>query len=236
MENNKETKSGETTSNIKLISFSVVITGRFNDPSIINQDFLKHENVIDADLEIKEPPLVTPVFSQVAFTNGLAIRAEPDRVIFEQQAPKLTKNDIVCVETSKRFINNVGIVSYNSVGINPKGIRNIPPDAQEKVVNTLVERGKWASFKDVTPEVHLKTVYRYENRMITLDIGEVTSKINDNIEPPCMMFQANIHRPLAQITPPERVNLLISILDSWEDDLEDFRNIVKKYDSKRFRK
>ena len=85
------------------------------------------------------------------------------------------------------------------------------------------------SFNDVLPDIHLKAIYDYESRKIILDIGGVNIKGNDGSELPGLLFQANIHRDIAETIQEQRIRRISSILSAWKDDISDFTQLVTKF-------
>ena len=235
MDQKKTMGYSEADRSIDLTELSVVLAVKSNDPSIINPDFLRYNAIVDANLPpIQGSFITTPVFSQVSFEGGFTVRADPEHIIFEQTGSPLTEEDIRCGGMAKRYLEKVPQVSCKAIGINPKGFRKVSSVAREKVSNALREGGSWASFKDVGPEIHLRATYRYERRIIILDISDMTMPESGGSETPGMMFQANIHRDIYETNQQKYVDTLFAILASWREDLEDFRRLVNKFDPQRF--
>ena len=220
---------------VDLVEFSVVLVANSNNPTIINPDFLLHNEIVNADLSLQGDPITTPLFSQVVFEGGIAVVATPDRVIFQQTGDPLALKDILCPKIAERYLKKVPHVPYSAVGINPKGYRQLPAERQEKVSDVLINKGAWMSFKDVVPEVYLKTIYQYDKRTIVLDIAEGKKRENDDIEIPGLLFQVNIHRDIPPTTnQQDRIKTISDILALWKQDLSDFDALVKKFNFKEF--
>ena len=213
--------------NVDITEFSVVLLATSNNPSILNPDFLQYNDIVDASQQIQEPPISTPAFSQVIFQDGLTVTADPDRVIFAQTRGRLATEDIVCPEIAKRYVKTVPHVTYRAVGINPKGFRRSGDGAPDRVANALTDKGAWLSFKDTIPEIQLKAVYRYSGRTIFLDVIEARREA-DGRQTPGILFQANIHRNITETNPQKRTEGLLSIIDSWKEDLSEFHVLVNK--------
>ena len=43
-------------SGVKLVEVSVVLVTNQNDPSILNPDFLRHNKIVDAGLQVRDAP------------------------------------------------------------------------------------------------------------------------------------------------------------------------------------
>lgn len=219
----------DTSNCVELIGFSVVLVANSNNPSILNPDFLRYNEIVDASLQVQGTPITTPAFSQVTFEGGLSVKADPNRIIFEQVQDPLTTEGVMCPEIANRYLQKVPHVPYSAVGINPKGYRVSPAGAQERVSAALLDNGKWMSFKDVHPEIHLKTIYKYEKRMVVLEVIEARKRIKENVEVPGILFQANIHRDVPATNPQKRVEFVSTALASWKEDLSDFVALVAKF-------
>ena len=163
-----------TQMSVVLTTVSVVLVADSNNPTIINPDFLRSNGILVGDLQVQEPPITTPVFSQVIYQGGISVKAEPNRVIFEQVETKnsLAPTNIVSPEMAKRYVEKVPHVPYSAIGINPTGFRYSTNGSKEELSHSLSGSGAWASFKDMMPEIQLKAIYHYEKRKINLDIAE----------------------------------------------------------------
>ena len=231
MEQKQERPNGKDSEGIDLIEFSIVLVATSNNPSILNPDFLFHNDIVDVSHKVRDPRISTPAFSQVTFEDGLTVKADPDRVVFEQRGSKLTTEAIVCPEIARRYLEEVPHVPYRAVGINPKGHRRSASQAGHRVADALIDHGAWMSFKDLTPEIQLKAVYRYSDRTISMDIAEAERRGQGPKPIPGMLFQANIHREIQATDATKRIQAISSIFSSWTDDLEDFLSLVAKFHS-----
>ena len=218
---------------VALVDLSIVLAANPIDPTIINQDFLRYNGIVDAGLGTTEPPVSTPVFSQVIFENRLAVTADPNRVIFSHQGNPLSEDDCVSPRAASRFLETVPHAPYSAIGINPKCFRLSVDGHSDRVADVLIDEGKWMSFRDVLPDVHLKATYSYKERRITLDVGGATRKDSDGSEAPGLLFQVNIHRGILETDQVRRAQEMSSIIAAWRDDLSDFKNLVAKFNPER---
>ena len=226
-------RGGEEDQNVDLYEFSVVLAATSNNPSILNPDFLFHNGIVDASCEVKDPRISTPAFSQVVFQNGLTVKADPDRVIFEQRGTRLGIEEIVCPDIAIRYLEKVPHVPYRAVGINPKARRPSEGKAADRVADALIDQGAWLSFKDCTPEIQLKAIYRYTNRTIIMDIAGTERMEQGEKQISGLLFEANIHRDIQAANPIRRIQTISSIFSLWREDLNDFFAIAAKFDSQK---
>ena len=225
-----------TETKIILTTVSVVLVADSNNPTIINPDFLSSNEILVEDQEVREPPITTPVFSQVIYQGGISVKAEPNRIIFEhaEAGTSLDPMSIVSPEMAARYVEKVPHVPYNAIGINPVAVRYLTGGSKEKLSRSLIDSGTWASFKDMMPEIQFKAIYDYEKRKINLDIAEAKKRESDETELFGLIFRANIHRDIKQTKQQDRISALKSIINSWNDDLNDFYVLIDKFDFQRF--
>ena len=214
---------------VGLAEVSVVLVANQNDPSILNPDFLRYNGIVDKALKLAQPPMSTPMISQVMFKGDIAVRAEPNRFVFEQKGQPLSEDECVAPEIAGRFVKKVSHIPYSAIGINAKSFRPPNDESPYGVADTLLDGGKWMSFRDVRPDVHLKAVYSYEGRRITLDVGGVGSMRSDGALGHGLLFQANIHRDIAERDQERRIENASAILGAWKEDISDFNDLVAKF-------
>ena len=204
---------------IELVEFSVVVLATENNPSILNPDFLQYNEIVGPDWQVQDSPILNPAFAQVAFEGGLTVKADLQRVSFEQLG-----GELVIPEVAKRYFQQVPYIPYSGIGINPKFFLRLTGEHPPLMENIVRDQGAWMSFKDVAPTVQLKSIYRYEERTISLDVAHIEPTIDDQPSSG-ILFQANVHHDVDGPNAQVRNKRLQSILDSWEDDLEDVRQL-----------
>ncbi len=216
---------------IVLVELSVVLVTKQNESWIINPDFLRHNGIVDKTLRLRPPPISTPVFSQVTFEGGIDIRAEPNRLVFEQKGEPLDESECVVPEIAERFVKAVSHIPYTAIGINAKSLTISNKELEYSVADTLLGDGKWMSFKDLRPDVHLKAVYRYETRKITLNVGGISVTRDDGVVGQGILFQVNMHRDIAEKGREQCVKEVSHVLVGWKSDISDFNDLVTKFHS-----
>lgn len=215
---------------VNLVEFSVVLRAQ-NDPSLLNPEFLLYHNIVDPPRQILGGRITSPTISQAIFGGGLSVKADPQRIIFEQGQHPLKREEIVCHTIAKRYIEKVPKLPCTAVGINPKGLWVAPADRElhsyDLVANTLLGEIGQLTHRHVTPRVELKLIYPRNNLTIFLDIVEVKKHDRGSeIESPALLFTANFHRDLRQSTQQAKMDKIASILSSWQKNLEEFYKLV----------
>ena len=207
---------------IELVELSVVLAANANNPSILDLNFLRYNEIVNPAWQVQGSPVLSPALAQVSFEGGLTVTADLKRVIFEQK----TGGKLVASEAAKRYLRQVPHVPYTAIGINPKFFLRSTGEHLPLMESVVSDQGTWMSFKDVVPTVQLKLTYGYETRTISLDVIQLEQTTDD---PPFsgILFQANVHRDVDGPNAQARNKCIRSILDRWEDDLEDIRQLSK---------
>ncbi len=218
-------KSGDL--NIHLYEFAVVLLAESINPSILNPDFLRYNEIVQEGWQVQDTPdafISVPGFSQVKYNDGLSVRTEANRVVFEQKSDPLNEGTIACVDMAKRYLKTLPHVKYTAVGFNPKGYKAAHSRKPNVISTAFVDSGDWMSFHGVKPDFQIKVIYALGDKKLVLDVSE--GRGSDNTENSQIRFQANIHRDVPDTNQQNRIETLIGILDSWRTDLLEFTQIV----------
>ena len=205
---------------IDLVGFSVVVVAQSNNPTILNPDFLRHNGIVSSSRALRDdrPLFTTPVVSEVSFDEDLTVRAEPQRITFAQTGSGLAPENIDCPAIAKGYLRTVPHVPYTALGLNPRAVILNPPFA--RLSKVLYAEGNWMSFSGATPGFELKAAYQLIDRRLTLTIQEA--------EGDTLLCEANIHRDVRETNQQMRVNTILSMLDCWKDDLDQFYSVVNQ--------
>ena len=222
MTRDRTRSNGGNEPSIEIVEFSVVVIATANNPSILNLDFLRYNEIVNPDWQVQGSPVSNPAFAQVSFEDGLTVTADLNRVIFEQK----TGGTLVAPEVAKRYLQQVPHVPYSAIGINPKFFLRLTGEHLPLMESVARDQGTWMSFKDVAPTVQMKLTYGYEERTISLDVAQIEQTTGDQTFSG-ILFQANVHRDVEGPNAQARNKRIQSILDRWEDDLEDIRQLSK---------
>ncbi len=223
--NNKDQQS------VNLVELAVVLVMSQNDPSMLNPDFLRKEQIVDKSLELREPPISTPVFSQVLFKDNIGVKADPKRIIFEQTGNLRQAGQVQPPAMAKRFVELFPDFVFEAVGVNPKGVIKGNADQRVKISDALFDQGRWLTFKNSVPKFQIKTVHRMEDRTIFLDVMEMEASSQGDLSQPIVEFVCNVHRDLG-VDHSSRKEQLISVIEGWENDLKDFEELVGRFVSR----
>ncbi len=225
---------GSSGPSVHLAQFSIVLVVNQIDPSIFNPDFLRHNQIVDPDSQVSEPPTTTPQFAQVRFKDAVAVKVDPKRVIFEQTGDPLQPRELRPPGMAMRFATLFPNVVYKAIGINPTGVPFLDGavDHRVHIRDILLDQGQWLCFNNARPKLNLHAAYRLPDKNITLDVLDADSSEPEASPRTIVAFRANIHRELQETDQIERNQHLLSVLAKWDEDLKDFEALVTNFISK----
>jgi len=62
--------------------FSIVVVAKSHNPTILNPDFLKDNEIVPANWELEKPPVCLEPVAEIVFKNKVRIIAQLDKLIF----------------------------------------------------------------------------------------------------------------------------------------------------------
>lgn len=106
-------------SQIWLRSANVVILAKYHNPSILNKDFLIHNNIVSDNLEVVES-VSTPAVSSIKYSNGMRLFVDQQRLdISKDHNIKFEDHsDDEIYQCAKSYVKVIPHVPYQSLGIN----------------------------------------------------------------------------------------------------------------------
>ena len=222
-----ELTCGEITNGIGLVEVSVVLVAEGNDPSIINRDFLDRLEILVGEWKVVQPTFSTPMFSQVTFSEGLSVASAPSVVMFSQSASSLNVDDVVIPDVATRYMAAVPNVCYSGYTINLTGFVPSAGDNPANMVHTLADKGESIAFSGVVPEVHLRSTYRFDDRIIVLEVEESVMETGGS-GTLGVLFQGSIEHRFPSVDEPEFAEFVKSALGNWRRQVEEFNDLVHR--------
>jgi hypothetical protein len=208
----------------------IIIAAKNHKPTILNPDFLKYSGIVPDEWEIARQPVYTQSLSQVAFTNGVAIIAEPTRIIFIEAIENKTATEIAVADIAKKYVQTLPNVEYEAVGINPRGYIAFEEQrdaARLFLTETLLSPGKWQEVGNLPVRASLNLVYNLERSPFYLSINEAALRNPDETNTPIVLFSGSFsYEEVRSENPSERQNNVYQILENWQADLEAYQEII----------
>lgn len=214
----------------KYAEFSIVFTAKSNNPTVLNPDFLKLNNIVDDTYRLKKDPVCVEPFAQVVYQNGVSITSQLDKIVFSLNKPTDNINDFNEIyNISKKYLKCIPHVNYGGIGINPKFylIFNEKYSPEQFIINNFLKCGieqKRLLNVDLTLKYEA-----YENCVCTIEILPAEIKTQSEKFTKALMVTANFHHELPKNI-SEKIYSMYQILDDYKNDIVFFESdVINKY-------
>ncbi len=177
---------------------SVVVQAESHNPTILHPAFLNTEGIVGDDWEVKGDPIVTPVFSQVVYSNGISFLAEPNKFQVSDGRPPKDAGRSLAPDLAAKYIKRLPHTPYTAIGLNLAACL-ITPSPQESLVQLLLKEGPWNEGKLSLQAAGFQFRYAAPSAQLNLSCkaGKIAKKPGD--EPsPAIIIEANYHTVLPQ--------------------------------------
>lgn len=206
----------------KLLQFSIVVLATDHNPTILNPDFLRLQEIVPADWgwDLASPPITTPPFATVQYESGVSISVESNKLqVADNKVTEPTESKIVAMV--KRYVEVVPHVRYTAVGINLRSAIELD-DADAYLKAQFLKEGAWDSEDNPMKSVGLKFVYPIASGrlVLSIDSGIVETVVDEQVhQKPVIIANANFHRDLdtTKLPTSEQVpNCLDEATSDWD--------------------
>ncbi len=213
-----------TNMKINLTNFSIVVLAQAHNPSILNPDFLKNNNIVDASFTPKDV-YCTPPISQVSFNEGISIIAEFEKLQFIDHVSERIPHKSQIAEIAAKYISILPHVRYTAAGINFIGhyLWENTNSVSSFISNKFIREGPWLSVGDKLTNVGLKFVYLFEKIKCTISV-ESAEKIEENKRIPVIFINTNYNLDVKD----NNIQEIKSFIFNWEIQNERFTNFLEK--------
>ena len=211
------------------VELGVVIVGSSHNPSILNPDFLRHNNIVPEEWKtVAGETFSSPMASQVSYRKGekaLLVSSDISRLAFLEKGAE--KSDFVCPDMARRYLKTVPHVRYTAVGINP-ALRASVADGIGKDILTksLLCSGPWGDYEGVSPVLEASFAYDLGGKKISLSVGlDSTGQVDE--KKGGVIFRGNIHRDIR--SEKDSASIAMEIVAKWRDDLGAFCKMASSF-------
>ena len=207
---------------------AIAITAKNLNPSIINLDFLTYSNIISSEWELARQPIYTKNLTQLVFQNGIAIVAQPNRIVFAETIDTKDIQELQISKVAAKYIEKLPNVEYKAVGINPKGFVTFTESngASNYLLNNLFASGEWREFGKTPVKAAIQLAYNLEYSQFNLTINEGLLKVSEEKSVPAVLFSGNFDYKISINEPEARLKDLHEILHNWKSNLETYKELI----------
>ena len=203
---------------------SVVLVGAAHNPSILNHDFLRYNNIVPdgAVVNAALPYVCTPAVSQIAYEGGLQIASEPNKVSFQEDFSGDKRPG--CPDVAIRYLKTVPLVKYTAAGVNLYGFFSEEVGEPEN----LLKSGARQQYENASPSAEVKLTYSYPSqRFINLTVNQGVAPSAGGNAGKGIFFHGNFHKNI-EAGQNESYRVASDLVREWESDLEHFHRLAEQ--------
>lgn len=209
---------------------SLVIAAQDLIPTVISQDFLKFSGIVPQDWELAKPPVVNPNFTQLNFTNGVGITAQP-RTISLSESPKNKQwQDITIDQVAEKYLEKLPHAEYMGLSFSPKILLPFPDAPQavrQYITESLLGSGAWKYIGKAPLQAGINLMYYLERCQMTISISEAQLQKPQEAPIAAVLFSGNFNYNVnLKQAQSSKITQMTNFLNHWRTDLEEFREIV----------
>ncbi|AFY94439.1 hypothetical protein [Chamaesiphon minutus] len=215
----------------KLITqeIAIVIAVPVENPTILNEVFLKQTGIIPIDWQLEREPVYSDRVAQIMFTNGLSIVAQPDRLMFLEMVGDKSIETLRAGEVAQKYVSILKMADYRSVGINFRSYapQNSPDSATEYINNKLLTTGNWQQYGTEKMRASINLNYDLGDRQLNLSIDAATIQFPTPLTHPAVIFSGTFSYDTTAHS-GDRVDKIFTILGKWQQELNEFSSFISE--------
>ena len=224
---------------ITIQELSILVTSPNHNPTLLTPDFLAGSGIVPKDWQLARPPLLKPQLSQVAFTTGINLVAQPGSLTFtesiKKQDEELKENtkELKVAAIARQYIQTLPNLDYRAVAVNPRSFLSFPTEnefaARDHIIKHFLIPAPWLEVGTDSPRASFNIAYTFEETRLNLAIAEVKLQQEDKSATPAILFSGNFPYKITESGNGQRQNQIFGLLDNWQRDLELFEQTMNKF-------
>jgi hypothetical protein len=209
---------------------AIVVSVKTQNPTILNEDFLKQTGIIPSDWKLAREPVYTDRVAQIVFENGFSIAAQPDRVMFLEAVGDKDLATISAGEVAQKYVATLKLADYQAVGINFRSyVAHHSPEAASEYINTqLLESGSWQQYGTGTVRASLNLVYDLSERQLNLSINEASIQFPEQPATPVVLFAGNFSYDASATPADDKATEIAKVIGNWNQDLIEYTALISE--------
>ena len=222
---------------VSLFELSIYMINSGTNPSLINPEFLRENEIVDRSWGVTRPVIIEPTSSFIRYNNGLSVTATNEQVVISQRAARrqegemwapMALDDIVCPNVATQLLRIMPTDQpYELVTIDPFGWMEIETNDRVSHVSPLLQVANLIPFKGTIPTLQTKTVYALDDKEVTLFASEISQQSGGELS--TFHFGGEFRRTVIGSNRQEQTEYIEHILDEWRQDIEDFNELACQF-------
>jgi hypothetical protein len=211
-----------------LQELGIVVAMQQPNPSLVTADFLKLSGIIPADWQLAREPIDREHVSELLFTNGVRIVAEPNRISLGEPIGDRAIDSLTVARVAHNYTDIFKLAKYSAIGIN---IRSYSPQASidtatNYINHQLLASGAWQNYGIAPVRASLSLAYTLSGRQLNLDIAAAGIQFGEAEITPVILFSGNFTYNLTNPDLGETSAAVGRILTNWQTDLSAYCELI----------
>lgn len=218
---------------VNLQELAIVIAVKELDPTLLTPEFLNYSQIVPADWQVVGEPVRSFQGSQVTYSNGVSVIAQPQRVSFAELVVDKDSSSAEIPKLAAKFVEVLANLSYVGVGINLRGYVDFGSDARQArdfVFQNLLAPGAWQQMGIAPIQAGINLSYTFDERRLNLTINEATLQAPENVMKAIVLFGGNFDYDIVGTIPPAaHTQRIKQIATNWERDFQLYQEVVGRF-------
>lgn len=201
---------------------NVIVLAEFHNPSILNPDFLKINDIVPADWTPVET-LTTPGFAHVRYSTNVSFQVDQGRLEITKQCEGSFQDDYAIHEIAAAYVEKLPHVRYTSVGFNwHMSLEKDEPGPW--LTEHFVKKESLEKAGPKLLESSVKLTFELADAKCNLDVAAGMAKIPDKKDTyPAVIINANFHHQ-----GPFSAGEIKELSTSWKAEEDHLRELLPK--------
>ena len=206
---------------------AIVISVPVQNPTMLNEDFLKQTGIIPSDWKLERDPVYSDRVAQIMFTNGFSIVAQPDRLMFLELVGDRSIETINVGEVAQKYVAILKMADYHTVGLNFRSyVSQSSPNAATEYINSkLLSGGSWQQYGSGKMRASVNLNYDLAERHLNLSIDAAKVQFPTPSDNPALVFSGTFSYD-TPASSDDRVTAIAKIIGNWKQELNEFNAFI----------
>jgi hypothetical protein len=207
---------------------ALVIAVKNHDPLMVGEAFLKQTGIIPSEWELAQKPYLSQQATQLVFTNGLSIIAEPERIIFSQPLADKSPSTIEVGEIASSYAAILKKAEYQGIGINFRSFIPQPSHAaaQAYISQHVLAPASWQQVGSEPVQANVNLNFTLSGRQLALSINPAAIQFPEKEPLPVILFGGNFGY---QLDATDKLAQLTQIITNWQTDLIEYHQLITQH-------
>ena len=200
---------------------NVVILAKSHNPSILNPDFLRINDIVPPDWEANEV-LTTPAFATVRYPTNVVFLIDQERLEVRKESDTSFQDNYEVHNFAALYVKVLPHVTYTSVGLNWQ-ISMEMDEPGKFITERFVRPESWTKIGAELMQSSVKLSFQLENAVCNINFSPGKAKIPDKEYYPAVIINVNFHND-----GPLKPDQIVTILHEWKKREDYLKGLIPK--------